>query len=92
VVTILKVELEDIRAWVDGDLDEPRAHEVSVAVFADVKLGQVANSMRASILPYRQAYELAPFDGVPQSLQIGIKALQNQQSTNEKMDSSKSSG
>ena len=75
VVTIMKVELEDIRAWVDGDLDEPRAHEVAVAVFADEKLRQIAYSMRASMLPYRQAYEHAAVVDVPESLRVSINAL-----------------
>lgn len=74
-MTIMKIESEDIRAWVDGELNEFHAHEVANAVFADRKLRKIADSMRASILPYRQAYEHAAVAEVPESLRISVNAL-----------------
>ena len=75
MVTIMKVELKDVCAWVDDELDDLRAHEVATTVFADRKLRRVADLMRASKLPYREAYEHAVGAEVPESLRISINAL-----------------
>lgn len=73
----MKVKIEDIRAWVDGELDEPQATQVANAVFSDDRLQQSADKLYASQLPYREAYEQIPVPDVPDSLRIKIEALQN---------------
>ena len=73
----MTVEIEDIRAWVDGELDEPRAGRVGKAVLSDETLQQTADKLRASVLPYREAYDLVPVADIPKSLLVRIQALQN---------------
>jgi len=73
----MTVEVEDIRAWVDGELDELRATEVGNAVLSDQGLQRTADKLRASQLPYREAYEQVPVADVPESLQVSIEALRN---------------
>ena len=73
----MTVELEDIRAWVDGELKEPRASRINQAVLTDKKLQHTADKLRASQLPYREAFEQAPVPDVPESLRLKIDALQN---------------
>ena len=73
----MTVELEDIRAWVDGELKEPRASQINQAVLSDKKLQHTADKLRASQLPYREAFEQAPVPDVPESLRLKIDALQN---------------
>lgn len=74
---MMSVELEEIRAWVDGELGELRASEVASAVASDEKLKRTADALRASALPYREAYEQAPVADVPESLRLKIDALKN---------------
>jgi len=71
----MRVEIEDLRAWVDNELDEPRAGQVGYAVMFDKSLKRDADKLRASQLPYREAYEQVP--EVPESLRNKILALQN---------------
>ena len=73
----MKVEIEDIRAWVDGELDEPQAGQVRNAVLSDKRLKQTADKLHASQLPYREAYEKMPMPDVPESLRAKIEALRN---------------
>jgi len=73
----MKVELEDIRSRIDGELDESQTSHVDSALLEDKKLQQIANKMRASQLPYRQAYNEAPVPDIPESLRAGIEALRN---------------
>ena len=73
----MMVQIEDIRAWVDGELDEPKASQVGQAVLADENLQQTADKLRASLLPYREAYERASVPDVPASLRASIEALQS---------------
>ena len=44
----MTVEIEDVRAWVDGELDEPEAGQVGRAVGFDKSLQQDAGKLRAS--------------------------------------------
>ena len=71
------VEVEDVRAWVDGELEEHRANEVAGAVQSDEKLQQAADAMRASQLPYREAFEYAPMPELPADLRGKIEAPQS---------------
>jgi len=71
----MTVGIEEIRAWVDAELDEPRADAVANAVMSDEFLRHTAEKLRASRLPYRQAYAQALVSDVPQSLRIQIAAL-----------------
>ncbi len=72
----MTVEIEEIRAWVDGELDESHAERVANAVNANESLQQAADKMRTSQLPYREAYEHARVPEVPKSLRLNIEALQ----------------
>ena len=72
----MTVEVEEIRAWVDGELDESRANEVANAVLADDKLQRLADALRASVLPYQQAYKQISVPEVPESLRESIATLQ----------------
>jgi len=56
----MKVEIEDVRAWVDGELDERQANAVANAVKGDTQLKKAADAVRTSQLPYREAFEQAP--------------------------------
>jgi len=69
------VEAEDIRAWVDGELDDDRAREVASAVSTDERLRQTATAMRASQLPYQEAYEHASTPEIPAGLRSSIEAF-----------------
>ena len=71
----MTVKPEDIRARVDGELDAPQARRVDRAVLADITLQQTADKLRASQLPYREAYNEAPVPDIPDSLQASVKAL-----------------
>jgi len=82
----MTVDIEDIRAWVDGELAEPRAEAVARAVKSDEFLRHAADKLRASQLPYRQAYEPLLVSDVPASLRIKIAALQEQGSVVKKPD------
>ena len=73
----MKVEIEDIRAWVDGELDEPQAGQVRNAVLSDKRLKQTADKLQASQLPYREAYDKTPMPDVPESLRTKIEALRS---------------
>ena len=73
----MKVEIEDIRAWVDGELDEPQASQVRNAVLSDKRLKQTADKLQASQLPYREAYDKTPMPDVPESLRTKIEALRS---------------
>jgi len=79
----MRFEVEEVRAWVDGELSEPRAGEVANAVQADENLNQLAKTLRASILPYREAYEQVRVPDVPMSLRKKIEALQEPTPTHE---------
>ena len=74
----MRVEITHLRAWVDGELDEPQASIVGTAVMFDKTLQQSAAKLRASRhLPYRQACEQSPGSAVPSRLRARvIKALQ----------------
>ena len=74
---MMSVEVEEIRAWVDGELGELRASEVASAVSSDEKLKSTANALRASVLPYREAYEQSSVADVPESLRLKIGALKD---------------
>ncbi len=73
----MKVEIEDIRAWVDGELDKHQADRVANAVASSERLQQTADKMCASRLPYSDAYEQTQTPDVPESLRLNIEALQN---------------
>ncbi len=75
----MTVEIEDIRGWVDAELVEPRAEAVARAVKSNEFLQHAANKLRASRLPYRQAYESVQVPDVPESLRIKIAALQERE-------------
>jgi len=68
----MTVELTEIRAWVDGELDEPRASIVGNAVLTDETLRHTAVRMSASLLPYRQAYQQTLAPAVPSSLRARV--------------------
>lgn len=73
----MKVEIEELRAWVDGELDEHRANAVATAAKSDKQLQLAADAMRASQLPYLKAYENAPVPELPDALRNKIAALKN---------------
>ena len=73
----MTVKIEEIRAWVDGELDELKEDQIARAVYSDDHLQQSADKLRASQLPYSAAYEQAPIPDVPESLRVKIEALQN---------------
>ena len=70
----MMVEVEDVRAWVDGELDEHHASDVARAVESDQRLMQASVAMRASQLPYRDAYDQIPVPELPESLRGKIQA------------------
>ena len=78
----MTVEIEDVRAWVDGELDEPEAGQVGRAVGFDKSLQQDAGKLRASQLPYREAYAQESVPDVPESLRDKIQALQYPEAQN----------
>jgi len=57
----MTVEMEDVLAWIDNELEEPRAGQVKKAVMSDKNLQQIADRIRASQLPYSDAYEQERF-------------------------------
>jgi len=71
----MTVEIEDIRAWVDGELDKRQADRVANAVNSNKRLQQTAEKMRASRLPYTEAYRQTRVPEVPESLRLSIEAL-----------------
>ena len=73
----MKVEIEDIRAWVDGELDEPQASQAINAVLSDKRLKQTADKLQASQLPYREAYDKTPMPDVPERVRTKIEALRS---------------
>jgi len=72
----MTVDIEEMRAWVDGELDEPRAGQVGYAVQFDKILQRDADKLRASQLSYREAYDNVPAQEVPASLRLKIQTLQ----------------
>lgn len=68
----MNVELAEIRAWVDGELDEPRASVVGNAVLTDETVRHTAAKLRASLLPYRQAYQQMQAPVLPSSLRARV--------------------
>jgi len=80
----MRVEVEDVRAWIDGELDDHRASEVASAVSSDATLKQAAAAMRASQLPYHEAYEEATVPDLPEGLRSKIEALQSPASVDTK--------
>ena len=82
----MTVEIEDVRAWVDGELGELRSREVSRSVESDIELGRIANSMRASMLPYQKAYEQASLPAVPDSLRANIADLRESADSGKNFD------
>ena len=73
----MTVEIEEILAWVDGNLNEQRANEVESAVLADPQLQRTAEAMRASQLPYSDAYDKASMSEVPDSLRVKVAVLRD---------------
>ena len=72
----MAVEIEDVRAWVDGELDAQQANTVANAVSKNADLRQAADAMRASQLPFGDAYSETPIPDVPDSLRRKIESLQ----------------
>jgi len=75
--TAMTIKIEDIRAWIDGELDEPRACRVGQAVLFDEKLQRTANKLRASQLPYCKAYAQSPVPSVPSRLRVRIQTFKD---------------
>jgi len=73
----MTVEVEDIRSWVDGELDDAMSDQIRQTVVSDVSLQKTANKLRASQLPYREAYKQVQMPDVPQSLRETIAELQH---------------
>jgi len=73
----MTVKPEDIRARVDGELDQAQARCVDNALLADKRLQQTAEKLRASQLPYREAYNEAPLPDIPDTLRARIEAMRN---------------
>jgi len=72
------IELEELRAWVDGELDASRATQVQQAVSNSAELTEMTASLRASQLPYPDAMETAPAPDVPVELQQKIEDMLNE--------------
>ena len=73
----MTVEIEDILAWVDGELDESGARLIRNAVLFDESLLRTAEKLRLSRVLCREACEQSPVPDVPKSLRVKIKDLQN---------------
>ena len=71
----MTVKVEDVRAWVDGELDENQASVVESAVSDNNELRLAADAMRASQLPYQEALDSTPIPKIPDTLRNNIAAL-----------------
>ena len=71
----MTVRVEDVRAWVDGELDAHQASVVESAVSDNNELQQAANAMRASQLSYQEAIDSIPLPKIPDTLRSNIAAL-----------------
>jgi|GEM_PF-3707093 len=68
----MKVELEELRAWVDGELNTEHATNIAAAVESDPELQKLAASLRASQLPYLDAFERTGMPALPDELAAKI--------------------
>lgn len=74
----MKIEIEELRAWVDGELDEQRSRVVGEMVDSDPDMQVLVSRLRASRLQYKQAFEKKASPAMPDSLQQTVNSLRNQ--------------
>ena len=73
----MKVEIEELRAWVDDELDAATASKVAALVEHDPQLQELADHMRQSQLPYREAFEQRPTPTVPTALRRQVESIRH---------------
>jgi len=71
----MSIEIEELRAWIDGELGEQQAKNVAKVVENDTQLQQYVEQLRASQLPYKEAFELTNASDVPDELAEKIDSL-----------------
>jgi anti-sigma factor RsiW len=64
----MSLEETTLLAYVDGQLSEPQRAEVEQAIAADSALARTVQALRASQLPYAQAFEQQPLPPLPEAV------------------------
>ena len=68
-------DLDELRAYVDGELQPQRRAEVEAAIAANAELAAQAQTLFASRLPYQSAFAQVPVQPVPKALQARVAEL-----------------
>lgn len=68
-------DLDELRAYVDGELPPQRRAEVEAAIAANAELAAQAQTLFASRLPYQSAFAQVPIQPVPKALQARVAEL-----------------
>jgi anti-sigma factor RsiW len=71
----MSIDETDLLAYADGDLSLERMAEVEAAVARSPDLAARLAAVRASVLPYRAAYEAQPLPPLPASLSARVGEL-----------------
>jgi len=71
----MNVKLEELREWIDGELDAERSDIIEAAVSNSAELQDLAESLQASRLPYQEAFDAAPFPDLPEGLRQNIDSM-----------------
>jgi len=69
----MTIKLEELRAFVDGEIDTTRSAEIERLIARDPALGEQAAAMEASRLPYRAAY-VNDADTLPEGLRNTVES------------------
>ena len=68
-------DLEELRAFADGELQPQRRVEIEAALAANAELAALAQTLFASRLPYQSAFAQVPVAPVPAALQARVAEL-----------------
>ena len=68
-------DLDELRAYVDGELGPQRRGEVEAALAANAELAARAQTLFASQLPFQSAFAEVPVQPVPKALQARVAEL-----------------
>lgn len=71
----MNLKLEELREWVDGETDAERSGVIADAVSNSADLQDLVESLEVSRLPYREAYDAAPYPDMPDGLRQNVDAM-----------------
>ncbi|MGL4231396.1 MAG: anti-sigma factor, partial [Casimicrobium sp.] len=71
----MNIDETTLRAYVDGELSPVERERVAAAIANNVALEEQVAALRASVLPYRAAFDAQPIPAMPEALQRQLASL-----------------